>query len=144
MKYEDYFNEEGKQLKPLPKKWLDLSRFKVGDKIEHLRDDLVHIPCEECLKKDWYHHGGVQGDCKHLNMKGQVGVVVAVHSGSSSYPSRWREDDSDDGGFWITDRPGRLTVRFPYDLYGKEKDGKTYKPRACLAQDEGIVWRKVK
>ena len=139
-----YEDDDGKQTRPLPRKWMQPSqRFKIGDRIEFLDDHRIHDPCDECRAKEWFHYNGANYDkCGTKNLKGQVGVVLKVNDGCGSFPPTWYPDDSDEGGTWLGEREGWLTVRFPFDSYGFEADGVTPRQRACHPSDEGRRWRK--
>lgn len=118
-----YFNADfEKQIRPFPKKWMDASRFKVGDKIEFIDDLLVFV-----------------SETETRNLKGQIGIVEKVRDGSGPFPPRLHTDEA--GEIWIGQHAGWLTVRFQFDVYGREEDGR-YKPRACCLDDEGRRWRK--
>ncbi len=136
----DYFDEgDGRQLRPLPKKWIDLSRFKVGDKIEYLGDDRVHFPCAECKAKSYFHYSNANRDaCEERPMKGQIGVVERVNSGYGTFPSRYMDHVE----CHVGEHQGWLTVKFPFDNY-RDHEG-NFQARACLPDDEGERWRKVK
>src|SRR5262245_45243755 len=97
-----YFDDEGKQTRALPRKWMDaIGHFKVGDRIEYLGDVRVHIPCAECLEKSWYHHNGHQGDCETRPLKGQIGTIEKVTNGYGIFPPRWLPPEGDnDEGCW--------------------------------------------
>lgn len=116
-----------KQTKPFPKKWMDASRFKVGDRIEFIDDLLVQLDLREGTA------------ARVLNLKGQIGIVERVHDGYGPFPPRLHTDEA--GEIWIGQHAGWLAVRFQFDVYGREKDGR-YKPRACNLDDEGQRWRK--
>jgi hypothetical protein len=119
-----YFDEGfEKQTRPFPKKWMDASRFRVGDRIEFIDDLLVWI-----------------SETETRNLKGQIGIVEKVRPGYGPFPPRLHTDEA--GQIWIGQHAGWLTVRFPFDIYGREADGR-YKPRACNLDDEGHRWRKV-
>jgi hypothetical protein len=134
----DYFDDEMKQIKRMPAKWLDLSRFKVGDRIRYLRDNLIHIPCDECKQKDWFHHNGQNHErCETRNMRGLVGVVTKINQGDARFwPPRHVLDD--DGWHWLTQRPGWLTVQFEISSY-RNPDG-SFGPVGLGADDEGSTW----
>lgn len=88
-----YFDEEGRQLKPLPKKWMDASRFKVGDKIEWLDNTTVHFGCDECKAKSYFHYNNANRErCEDRPMCGLIGVVTEVRNGRGTYPGRWMAD----------------------------------------------------
>ena len=144
---EEYFDiETGKQIKPLPPGWLDLSkRFKIGDKIRYLGDNSVHIPCPECKEKSWFHHNGANRDrCEQRSMHRMIGVVLEVNQGDARcWPPRWAKDDSfDEGGVWLNQRAGWLTVQFPVSNH-HNKAGE-YSPLAMHIEAEGTDWEKVK
>lgn len=141
--YAQHFNDEGKQLIRLPKKWLDLSRFKVGDQIRYLDSNIVHIPCAECLEKSWYHHGGNAGECGRKDMKGEIGTVLRVNQGDGQcFPSKYIPDSDDpDGGIWLTQRQGWLTVKFPFSNHRNGKG--EMQPLALHPDDEGKSWELV-
>ena len=110
----------GKQIKPFPDAWIDASRFKPGDRVMMLEPCAVFTP------------DGIR------ELKGQIGVVVRVNSGNRLYPPRRVRHDGE--WVWLGDRAGWLTVRFPFDHYGREPDG-AYKPRACRLEEEGRQWK---
>lgn len=142
---DDYFDaNKDRQLKPFPKKWMDASRFKVGDKIEFLRYTRIHIPCEECVaKSSYFHYNNANADrCENRSMKGMIGTVTEVHNGYGEFPDRWVSDDGPEGGFYAGQHAGRVVVQFPVSAY-KKKDG-SYGPVACSLDGEGRYWRKVK
>lgn len=116
-----------KQVRAFPKKWMDASRFKVGDRIEFLAVHLVQLDLTEGTA------------AQVLDLNGQIGIVENIRHGRGSFPPRWISDGG--GGFWDGESAGWLTVRFPFDSYGREEDGR-YKPRACCLTDEGRRWRK--
>lgn len=127
-----YFDENfDRQLKPFPKKWMDLTRFKVGDRVEFLEDHSV------CVEMDRFGR-----PTKWANLKGQIGIVEKVNPGYGAFPPRFIDPDGGDDPIWIGQHCGWLTVRFPFDGYGREPDGR-FKPRACCVEDEGTRWRKV-
>lgn len=139
-----YFDEDGKQLKPLPAKWLDLSRFKVGDRIRYLRRNLVHIPCAECKAKSWFHYNNANAEkCESRDMAGSIGVVLKVNQGDSRcWPPRWVPDASyDEGGNWLGQHAGWLTVQFPFcNHYTSAGE---YAPLAMQIEEEGADWELV-
>lgn len=140
----EYFDEEGKQLKPLPLKWLDLSkRFKVGDKIRYLRSNTVHISSAECKAKSHFHYRNENREkCEDRQMLGMIGVVLQVNQGDGRcWPPRWVRDDSDEGGVWLNQRAGWLTVQYPISNH-RNKAGE-YQPLAMHIESEGTDWEKV-
>lgn len=127
-----FFDESGeKQIKPYPKKWLDPSRFKVGDKIEFLERLMV------CTERDA--HGEPIG---WSDLKGQIGIVEKLNRGYGSFPPRYFDPCDGDEPNWIGEHTGWLTVKFPFDIY---RDGNgNFAARACCLEDEGKRWRKAR
>lgn len=138
--YERYFDDEGKQVRALPKKWLDLSRFKVGGKVRYLDPTrTVHIPCADCRAKSYYHYNGFAGECEVRRLVGMVGVIEKVNHGDARFfPPRFYDDGGSDGGIWLTQRQGWLTVRFEVTPY-TDSEG-NYQPMALHASEEGDSW----
>lgn len=131
-KHSDHFDDDGRQLKPLPAAWIQLSkRFKPGDRIRWLRRQPIYTgpspaPSGPIPPEHW------------RDLAGQIGTVTEVHDGSRIYPRQfWSEEHE----CWVTDSTGWLAVRFPFDVYGVEADG-TVKPRACRAEEEGVEWER--
>lgn len=132
-----YFDEDGKQLRALPSKWIDLKkRFKPGDTIRWLRDDHIYVGPRD---KHGHSPGGAVPPDQVKSLKGQLGEVLRVNDGRRIYPAQWFHEESE---CWMTDSPGWLTVRMPFDHYGFEEDG-SMKPRACRPDSEGVDWEKV-
>jgi hypothetical protein len=127
---EPYFDGD-KQVKPFPRKWMNLSRFKVGDRIEFLET------CKVATKRD------ERGDpLEWMDLKGQIGIVEKTNAGYGSFPPRYFDPSGGDDPVWIGEHAGWLTVKFPFDIY---RDGKgNYQARACCAEDEGTRWAKVR
>lgn len=118
-----YFDADfDKQTHPFPREWMDASRFKVGDRVEFIDDLLVYI-----------------SDTETRNLRGQFGTVEKVRDGYGPFPPRLHTDEV--GSMWIGQHAGWLTVRFPFDVYGREANGR-FRPRACNLDDEGVRWRK--
>lgn len=118
-----YFADEGedyKQLRALPRKWMDLSRFKVGDKVEYLETTLVYFGEQHFGYKphdpaDW------------KDMKGLIGVIVGVHNGFGSFEQR-------------DEHEGWLCVKFAYSPY-RNRDGVDEGKIALHPSDENHTWR---
>ena len=136
-----YFSddEDAKQLRPFPRKWMDASRFKVGDKIEFLRDTRIHIPCEECKARDQFHYNGANLDkCESRSMKGLIGVVTGIRNGYGEFPSRYVSEIE----CWVGQKDGWLGVQFEISPYRKP-DG-TYGGIGCDLSGEGRYWKRAK
>lgn len=129
-----YFDEDGRQLKPLPAAWIQLSRrFKLGDRIRCTHHQLIYIGPRPAPS-------GLIPPELFRDLAGQIGTALSVHDGHRIYPDQqWSEEHE----CWVTDSTGWLTVRFPFDVYGVEADGVTAKPRACRAEVEGEEWELV-
>lgn len=126
--FESYFDSEGKQVKLLPKKWTDASRFKVGDHVQYLENQ----------RWSFKRNGG--------NLQGMIGTVTKVNPGYGPFPSEWRTD-SDDFGFWVGQHAGWLTVDFGPDVvFGERTVAGQRVPetrRAMTLDEEGRRWRKL-
>jgi hypothetical protein len=116
----DYFNDEGKQLKPYPAHWMTVPvRLKVGSRGPEF--------------KDW----------------DQVVTVLETHNGRGPYPSRNITQDDDEDTVWAAQTAGYLVVSlpYPYSYRRRNEDGTyedgTYKTIASL-DAEGIEWEVVK
>jgi hypothetical protein len=132
--HEDYFDEDGKQTDALPSAWIALARrFQPGDRIRYLGHQSIYVGPTPAPAGDI--------PPEHFrDLHGEIGEVLKVTDGRRVYPDqRWSEEHE----CWVTDRRGWLTVRFPFDCYGVEKDGTTPKPRACHPDEEGITWERI-
>lgn len=121
-----YWADEGDdfaQIAPLPREWMDLSRFKVGDKIEYLKTTLVYFGPTR--------YGYSPHDPKEWkDMKGLIGVIVEVHNGYGSFARR-------------DEHEGWLSVAFEYTPY-RNMDGADEGKIALHPSGEGDHWRVVK
>lgn len=122
MTIESYFTEDGKQTRPLPKRWMDPSNFAVGDRIQYLE----------------------KGCYAGIDLREHIGTVVEVRSGYGEFPSRWVVDD--DGGFWAGQHAAWLVVDFgPKCAFGHGTfHGQRY-ARTTLAlslDEQGKKWRR--
>lgn len=117
--YSEYFDEDGRQIKALPKKWKDASRFKVGDKI--------------------LYHGNLYNDV----YKDKIGIITKVHSGIGSFEGQWYNHEYE---CWVNESQGWLAVDFGFARPGSEmtKNGKRV-PVTSIAvhlDEEGSVWER--
>lgn len=116
-----YFDDEGKQLKPFPKEWMDVkSRFKPGQII---------------ICKDLTHQGESRTHpTKGLNVESKI---TEIHDGYGSFPPYMTNDD-----IWLGQHCGWLVVEVPWVVYHKTIDQKLV-PQCLVAldaSDEGESW----
>lgn len=126
--WERHFDGE-KQIKPFPRKWMDATRFKVGDRIEFL---------ERCIVITKYEGGRV---VEQQDLKGQIGIVQKLNNGYGDFPPRYFDPSGGDDPMWVGEHCGWLAVKFPFDIY-RDHAG-NYQARACCLEDEGTRWRKI-
>ncbi len=133
-----YFNDEGKQLKPLPSAWMTVpARLRVGTRVKLLNHVALRLGSRGPEFKDW----------------DGVVTVLDTRMGRGSFPSRDISDEDDDGPVWSGQTAGYLVVSLPYPYSytrmvtapdGKVTyEGGTYKTIASL-DEEGTEWEVAK
>lgn len=113
-----YFDDEGHQLRQLPKKWMDPSRFKIGQKV--IIFDLSS-----------YLHGG----------KNIEGIIVELHPGYGSWPPRIIRNKR--GGIEDGQYEGWLVVELPFIVSTNYANGKLQENKkiALGLDNERHTWR---
>jgi hypothetical protein len=120
-----YFDEEtGKQLRPLPTRWMTPRKaLKVGGKVRLTNHIALRLGTRGPEFADW--DGVVE--------------IVRVRHGSGSFPSRWNEEYE----CYDTESEGYLTVRLPYPYGVSTPPSPDDNLTICHLSDEGVEWEAV-